>query len=151
MFVPVQILAHPKSLMRSPRTWWSLKGMLLGTEPHWTSPVWPQGSLPHLYGLRGPYHQLVLQWSTAQSKPTNNNETPHIANITESTDATRAGTSYHCTASNKFGTTHSKTATLFYAWVKGGERYVFDEVMTRVTCVVLSVSDFNVLMARVGQ
>ena len=45
----------------------------------------------------------------------NPNGTLHIANITENTDATQAGTSYHCIATNKFGTIRSKTATLFYA------------------------------------
>ena len=42
----------------------------------------------------------------------NANGTLHIANITENTDATRTGTSYHCTATNKFGTISSRTAVL---------------------------------------
>ena len=41
--------------------------------------------------------------------------TLHIANITENTDATRAGVPYHCTAMNKFGTIRSRTAVLSYA------------------------------------
>ena len=45
----------------------------------------------------------------------NANGTLHIANITENTDATQAGTSYHCTATNKFGTIRSRTAILSYA------------------------------------
>ena len=45
----------------------------------------------------------------------NANGTLHIANITENTDATRAGTSYYCTAMNKFGTIRSRTAVLSYA------------------------------------
>ena len=45
----------------------------------------------------------------------NANGTLHIANITENTDATQAGTSYHCTAMNKFGTIRSRTAVLSYA------------------------------------
>ena len=45
----------------------------------------------------------------------NANGTLHIANITESTDAIRAGTSYYCTAMNKFGTIRSRTAVLSYA------------------------------------
>ena len=34
----------------------------------------------------------------------NANGTLYIANITENIDATRVGTSYYCTATNKFGT-----------------------------------------------
>ena len=45
----------------------------------------------------------------------NTNGTLLIANITENTDATRAGTRYHCTASNTFGTIRSRTAILSYA------------------------------------
>ena len=39
----------------------------------------------------------------------------HIAEITENTDATRGGLSYHCTASNTFGTIRSRTAIVSYA------------------------------------
>ena len=45
----------------------------------------------------------------------NANGTLYIANITENTDATRAGVPYHCTATNKFGTIRSRTAVLSYA------------------------------------
>ena len=45
----------------------------------------------------------------------NANGSLHIANITENTDATRAGTSYHCTANNKFGTIRSRAANISYA------------------------------------
>ena len=38
-----------------------------------------------------------------------------IVNITEGVDATRAGTSYHCTATNKFGTICSRPANISYA------------------------------------
>ena len=55
----------------------------------------------------------------------NANGTLHIANITENTDATRAGTSYHCTATNKFGTIRSRTANISYACELGEERYDF--------------------------
>ena len=74
----------------------------------------------------------------------NANGTLHIANITENTDTTRAGTSYHCTATNKFGTIRSRTANISYAcelrrvWGKvsiGGCYVMF--------CTLLSVSDFG--------
>ena len=61
--------------------------------------------------------------SLDQRLTVNPNGTLHIANITE--DATRAGTRYHCTAMNTFGTIHSKTAILSYACElreKGGGR-----------------------------
>ena len=45
----------------------------------------------------------------------NPNGTLLIANITENTDTTRAGVSYHCTAMNRFGTIRSRTAVLSYA------------------------------------
>ena len=38
-----------------------------------------------------------------------------IVNITEGVDATQAGMSYHCTATNKFGTICSRTANISYA------------------------------------
>ena len=53
--------------------------------------------------------------SLDQRLTVNPNGTLHIANITENTDATRAGTRYHCTAMNTFGTIRSKTAILSYA------------------------------------
>ena len=45
----------------------------------------------------------------------NANGTLHIANITENPDAARAGTRYHCTAMNTFGTIRSRTANISYA------------------------------------
>ena len=53
--------------------------------------------------------------SLDQRLTVNANGTLHIANITQNTDAARAGTSYHCTARNKFGTIHSRTANISYA------------------------------------
>ena len=53
--------------------------------------------------------------SLDQRLTVNANGTLHIANITENTDAARAGTRYHCTAMNKFGTIRSRTAILSYA------------------------------------
>ena len=38
-----------------------------------------------------------------------------IVNITEGVDATRGGLSYHCTATNKFGTIRSRAANVSYA------------------------------------
>ena len=71
----------------------------------------------------------------------NTNGTLHIANITENTDATQAGTSYHCTATNKFGTIRSRTAVLSYACeLRRGGGSTLQGVMM---CVVLSVSDFG--------
>ena len=45
----------------------------------------------------------------------NANGTLLIVNITEGIDAKTGGTSYHCTAMNKFGTIHSRTANIAYA------------------------------------
>ena len=45
----------------------------------------------------------------------NANGTLLVVNITEGTDATQGGLSYHCTATNKFGTIHSRTANISYA------------------------------------
>ena len=53
--------------------------------------------------------------SLNQRLTVNANGTLHIANITENTDATQAGTRYHCTAMNTFGTIRSRTAILSYA------------------------------------
>ena len=38
-----------------------------------------------------------------------------IVNITEGVDATQGGLSYHCTATNKFGTIRSRPANVSYA------------------------------------
>ena len=56
-----------------------------------------------------------VRLSLNQRITVNANGTLHIANITENTDATRAGTHYHCTAMNKFGTIRSRTANISYA------------------------------------
>ena len=45
----------------------------------------------------------------------------HIVNITENTDATRAGLLYHCTANNTFGMIRSKAANVSYACELKGE------------------------------
>ena len=45
----------------------------------------------------------------------NTNGTLLIVNITEGVDATQGGTSYHCTATNKFGIIRSRTANISYA------------------------------------
>ena len=61
--------------------------------------------------------------SLNQRLTVNANGTLHIVNITEGIDATRAGTRYHCTARNTFGTIRSRTANIYYACelrVKGG-------------------------------
>ena len=47
----------------------------------------------------------------------------HIVNITENTDATRAGLLYHCTANNTFGMIRSRAANVSYACeLKEGKR-----------------------------
>ena len=70
--------------------------------------------------------------------------TLHIANITENTDATRAGTSYHCTATNKFGTIRSITAILSYACELREEwRGKVHIAGCYDMCAVFSVSDFG--------
>ena len=48
-----------------------------------------------------------------------------IANITEGVDARRGGLPYHCTATNKFGTIHSRVANISYACELGEEMYDF--------------------------
>ena len=75
----------------------------------------------------------------------NANGTLHIANITEGVDATRAGTRYHCTARNTFGTIRSRTAILSYACELGEKRRGRGESTLEgvMICAVVSVSDFG--------
>ena len=60
-----------------------------------------------------------ITWYRGSTRLPNNlvnaNGTLHIVNITENTDATRAGLLYHCTANNTFGMIRSKAANVSYA------------------------------------
>ena len=81
----------------------------------------------------------------------NANGTLHIANITEGMDATRGGTSYHCTASNTFGNVRSRTANISYACELRKEREEGNSLLQyHVLCCYLS-QILVVLPAQVGQ
>ena len=61
----------------------------------------------------------TITWYREGTRLSNNlvsrNGSLHIAEITENTDATRGGLSYHCTANNTFGTIRSRPASVSYA------------------------------------
>ena len=61
------------------------------------------------------WYRNGMRLSTNQRVTINSNGTMRIANITENTDATRGGVSYHCTARNTFGSIRSRAANVSYA------------------------------------
>ena len=72
------------------------------------------------------WYRNEMSLSTNQRVTINANGTLHIANITENTDATRGGVSYHCTAHNTLGTIRSRAANVSYACeLKGKGVYVY--------------------------
>ena len=70
---------------------------------------------------------LIITWYHEGTRLSDNlisaNGSLLIVNITEVVDATRGGLSYHCTATNKFGTICSRTANISYACELGGKIY----------------------------
>ena len=59
-----------------------------------------------------------------------------IVNITENTDATRGGLSYHCTANNTFGTIRSRAANVTYACELREDILYMDLLCSDVCCAI---------------
>ena len=87
------------------------------------------------------WYRNGMSLSTNQRVIINANGTLRIANITENTDATRGGVSYHCTAHNTFGTIRSRAANVSYACESKG-RVCMSTLKDAMMCAMLSLFRF---------